>query len=187
MSRKPQWLATSKTHSPYTIQRETFDELNRFLYLSEIWSKIFDELLIDDIMQLSRTCRRLHGMAETYWNSHICLSRIIGPYVSSVVQIEEFREMMHMTGAIISGSSALQVFAWAHYDESDLDLYVEASRSQIVSSFLINLGYSKLETTIGMKDGLDPGDGYPGKTEIQQVESYRKEGWNRIIQLINTV
>ena len=117
-------------------------------------------------------------MAETYWNSHICLSRILGPYLSSVVQIEEFREMMHITGAIISGSSALQVFARVHYDESDLDLYVESSRSLMVSSCLINLGYSKLETTIGTKDGLDPRDGYPGKTEIQQVESYRKEGWN---------
>ena len=138
-------------------------------------------------MRLSRTCRHLHGMAETYWNSHICLSRILGPYLSSAVQIEEFREMMHITGAIISGTSALQVFAWVHYDESDLDLYVESSRSPMVSSCLINLGYSKLETTIGTKDRLDPGDGYPGKTEIQQVESYRKEGWNRIIQLINTV
>jgi hypothetical protein len=126
-------------------------------------------------------------MAETYWKSHICLSRILDPYISSAHQVEEFREMMHKTGAIISGSSVLQVFAWVHYDESDLDLYVEASRSQPVSSCLINLGYSRLETNIGMKEGLDPGDGYPGQTEIQHVETYGTDASNRIIQLINTL
>ena len=94
---------------------------------------------------------------------------------------------MHNTGAIISGSSALQIFARVHYDESDLDLYVEETKAYSVSLCLSGLGYSRLESNIATKDSLDPGDSYPGKTEIERVETFRHHESERIVQLINTV
>jgi hypothetical protein len=165
---------------------EAQEESTRLLY-QEIWSQVFDHLDVNDIMRLSRTSRRLHELSECYWDSNICLSRILRRYVSTDREVKEFRDMMHNTGAIISGSSALQIFARVHYDESDLDLYVEETKAYSVSLCLSGLGYSRLESNIATKDSLDPGDGYPGKTEIERVETFRRHESERIVQLINTV
>ena len=91
------------------------------------------------------------------------------------------------TGAIISGSSVLQVFVRVQYEESDLDLYVEESKAHLVSLCLKNLGYSRLVFGVGTKDSLDPGDGYPGKTETKRVDTFVHQESRRIVQLINTV
>ncbi|KAF8347121.1 hypothetical protein F5887DRAFT_882091, partial [Amanita rubescens] len=147
---------------------------------------VFDELGVTDIFRLSRTCHGLYELTEWYWKSMISLSRILKPYVSSDEEVEDFRRMMRTTGAIISGSSALQAFTREQYDDSDLDVYVEDTKRDIVHSILERMGYSRLESNIGTKDSLDPNDGYPGKTEILHVVTYVKSRSNRVVQVIYT-
>lgn len=148
---------------------------------------MFDELTVTEIFRLSRTCHRLHDFTESYWSSKISLTRILKPFVPSDDEVECFRGMMRTTGAIISGSSALQAFARVQYDESDLDLYVKETKEDDVNFFLNGLGYSKLESNIATKEGLDPEDGYPGKSEILQVASYTRASSHRVVQVIYTL
>lgn len=147
---------------------------------------MFDQLSVTDIFRLSRTCHRLHEFTESYWHSMISLSRILKPFISLDEDVDGFREMMHKTGAIISGSSALQAFARVHYDGSDLDLYVHETKEADVNSFLKFLGYRTSESNIATKEGLDPDDGYPGKTEIIRVATYIRYPSYRVIQVIYT-
>ncbi|KAF8324800.1 hypothetical protein F5887DRAFT_902136, partial [Amanita rubescens] len=88
---------------------------------------------------------------------------------------------------IISGSSVLQVFAREKYEESNLDLYVEETKSATVHDFLTRMGYRKLESSIiATKEALEPEDDYPGKTEIQRVMTYSSSTSDRQVQLIQT-
>ncbi|KAK7444300.1 hypothetical protein VKT23_015312 [Stygiomarasmius scandens] len=52
-----------------------------------------------------------------------------------------FRSVQALTGAVISGSTALQFFARAHWTASDLDVYVEHSSGYLMALFLISIGY----------------------------------------------
>ncbi|KAK7444812.1 hypothetical protein VKT23_015129 [Stygiomarasmius scandens] len=52
-----------------------------------------------------------------------------------------FRNIQALTGAVISGSTALQFFSRIRWEESDLDIYVEHSSGYIVALFLIAIGY----------------------------------------------
>ncbi|KAF8333315.1 hypothetical protein F5887DRAFT_922077 [Amanita rubescens] len=152
----------------------------------EILFRLFDALEVTEIFRLSKTCHHLHDLTESYWSSQISLSRILEPYIGNENEIELFRGMMRKTGAVISGSTALQAFARVQYDDSDLDLYVDRSRTGPVRTFLTILGYARLELSRGTNDSLEEGDGYPGKTEINSVDTYVKKGCDRIIQLIGT-
>jgi hypothetical protein len=114
------------------------------------------------------------------------LARVLDPYFNSNGDIEKLREMMKETGAIISGSTALQFFARDTYCDSDLDIYVEDTKSQIAQLFLTSLGYKILQNAIGTNDGLEPGDGYPGELEIEKVITLVKPGIAQFVQLVCT-
>ncbi|KAF8339457.1 hypothetical protein F5887DRAFT_889107, partial [Amanita rubescens] len=104
---------------------------------------VYDQLQVADIFRLSKTCRLLHDFTGSYWTSQICLSRILSPYTTSNTEVDLFRYMMLLTGAIISGSTAFQAFARIQYDDSDLDLYVHCTKAAIVQTFLATLAYDQ--------------------------------------------
>jgi hypothetical protein len=135
---------------------------------------------------VARTNEYFRNLTETYWNSRLNLAHVIGPYFDSHHDVQTIREMMKETGAIISGSTALQFFARETYGDSDLDIYVEDNNSNMSLSCLMNLGYNVLPNAIGTKDGLEPGDGYPGELEIEKVITLVKQGNARFVQLVCT-
>ena len=64
----------------------------------------------------------------------------VGRYFT-VQEILHFRELQATTGAIISGSTALQFFDRTVYADSDLDLYVQHDRSRDLALWLESIGY----------------------------------------------
>jgi hypothetical protein len=135
---------------------------------------------------MARTNQYFRDLTEMYWNSRLNLARVIEPYFDSHHDVQTVREMMKETGAIISGSTALQFFARETYGDSDLDIYVEDTKWKSALSCLTNLGYKVLPNAIGTNDGVEPGDGYPGELEIEKVITLVKGGIARFIQLICT-
>ena len=100
-----------------------------------------------------------------------------------------FRQMLQATGAIISGSTALQFLDRARYDDSDLDIFVNHLKCDIVSKWLLNQGMKRVKNiSQPTPDGIDDVDGYNGSGETHHVEEYEVtySELPRRIQLIAT-
>ena len=65
----------------------------------------------------------------------------VGRYFT-VQEIFHFRELQATTGAIISGSTALQFFDRTVYADSDLDIYVQHDRARDLALWLDSIGYT---------------------------------------------
>jgi len=75
---------------------------------------------------------------------------ILGQYFTSD-EIINFRKLQATTGAIISGSTAVQFFDRDVYTNSDLDVYVEHQTARSLARWLEQIGYvfvSRQETEV---------------------------------------
>lgn len=75
----------------------------------------------------------------TYW-----LDLFLLPFFT-VAQYLQFQRLQGETGALISGSVALQFFDRTHYGTSDLDIYVNHHYILVVHEFLLSAGYTYQE------------------------------------------
>ncbi|KAI0755934.1 hypothetical protein BC629DRAFT_1271974, partial [Irpex lacteus] len=91
-----------------------------------------------DICQLAKTCRLMHGAIPRRLSSAFNLD---GRLLSFFDDPSAFRVLQSRTGAIISGSFALQFFARTAFSKADLDIYVAASARSDVGSWLLSQGY----------------------------------------------
>lgn len=91
-----------------------------------------------DICQLAKTCRLMHGAIPRRLSSAFNLD---GQLLSFFDDPSAFRVLQSRTGAIISGSFALQFFARTAFSQADLDIYVAASARSDVGSWLLSQGY----------------------------------------------
>ncbi len=69
-----------------------------------------------------------------------CVDRLLSRYFTPS-EILCFRELQFVTGALISGSTAVQFFDRDTYPNSDLDVYVEHRYVRILTDWLVNIGY----------------------------------------------
>jgi len=54
---------------------------------------------------------------------------------------ENFRNILHCSSALLSGSAALQFFARERYPSSDMDLYVRRAGSEMLARWVVREGY----------------------------------------------
>lgn len=69
------------------------------------------------------------------------VDKLLSPYFTST-EVIRFRKLQCDTGALISGSTALQFFDRVTYSESDLDVYVEHRFSRTLAEWLLEIGYT---------------------------------------------
>lgn len=82
----------------------------------------------------------LYLAISSYRRRAFSLVKLMSPYFSES-QLKDFRELQARTGAVISGSMALQFFGRIRYDKSDLDIYVEHGQCLQIAKFLEDIGY----------------------------------------------
>ena len=90
-------------------------------------------LAIDDIISLTRTCKRLSSLYQEQLPSQWNVDRHLQRFLDNPVA---FRFMMAECDALVSGSLALQFFKRTTWLESDLDVYVNFSRSNEFRQYL---------------------------------------------------
>ena len=69
-----------------------------------------------------------------------CVDRLLSRYFTPA-EILCFRELQCVTGALISGSTAVQFFDRETYPDSDLDVYVEHRYVRTLTDWLVKIGY----------------------------------------------
>lgn len=76
-------------------------------------------------------------------------NRILAPFLTGQEQ-ENFHQQQADSGALISGSAALQFFNGERYHDSDLDVYVSISAAFPILSSLLFVGYGlSVPSTLG--------------------------------------
>lgn len=108
-----------------------------FLLQREDYYPVFDRICsylgIEDIISLTRTCKRLSSLYQvllsTQWNVDRALRRFVdNPH--------QFRSKLGEYNAIVSGSFALQFFDRVVWPESDLDIFILDSRQEGFMAYL---------------------------------------------------
>ena len=150
-------------------------------------------------MRYARVCRTTKNAVSSYIRRTFKLEGILGPYFSET-QILELRRLQFESGALISGSTALQFFDRSFYPDSDLDIYVQFDNKREIALWLDSIGYKMQPTRRGnptvvtlpqvldmgfpwnASDNLDDSTyDYPGPFVVLD---FLKAGFERKIQLL---
>lgn len=101
-----------------------------------MWKDIFDLLGTRDLLILRRTCKWIQSLVQQYWEQTFNISRLLRPFLM-LEDIDSFRQLLHKTGGIIGGSSALQFLDRRAFNTlSDLDIYVQYEKTPQVKEWL---------------------------------------------------
>ncbi|KAJ3510693.1 hypothetical protein NLJ89_g4533 [Agrocybe chaxingu] len=101
---------------------------------------IFDNIGPGDLIRYSRTCREAREAVAAYSRRAFHLEGVLSCYFTPT-QILKFRELQFETGALISGSTALQLLDRTKYETSDLDVYVAQRGCKPIAFWLQSIGY----------------------------------------------
>ena len=159
----------------------------------DLWFTIMDQLPIRDVLKISRTCRFMHDIVESYKPVAFSLASVLKAFIEHE-DLTSLQEMMIQTRAIISGSTALQFFARTRYDNSDLDIYIPKGSLKKGADWLLAHGYES-EKRIPAPE--DPEDLFPNACaetperydcldEIVGVYSFKKGNPSKVVQLVAT-
>ncbi|TDL16736.1 hypothetical protein BD410DRAFT_730928 [Rickenella mellea] len=104
-----------------------------------ITDRLFDHCSPATILRVKRTCKLAETAVKLYMSTAYDVDRHLRRFVRDPVGL---RNLMRRTGAIISGSFALQVMDRTVYPEGDLDLYVfQRDYIEIGNWFLRHSGF----------------------------------------------
>ncbi|KAH8823687.1 hypothetical protein DL96DRAFT_1501694 [Flagelloscypha sp. PMI_526] len=106
----------------------------------DIFSHIFPHLTGLDLCRMRRVNKALLALTNDYFRRAFTIERILSPFFNEG-DIKSFRELQAVTGAIVSGSAAVQFFGRVHYPESDLDVYSEFAGIPLFATLLEQAGY----------------------------------------------
>ncbi|KAF9265255.1 hypothetical protein L218DRAFT_861115, partial [Marasmius fiardii PR-910] len=112
---------------------------------------IFSCLDPHDIIYYSQTCREAYRQVQSYWRRAMRIEDLLSSYFTRS-ETCQFRVIQSLTGALISGSTALQLLNRERYPDSDLDIYVEHRYGSFIGSFLEVIGYKFKPTQEQPKD-----------------------------------
>lgn len=148
----------------------------------DVWLAVFEFLPVRELLMVSRTCRAMRLLVKAYWPLAFNLARVLQPFLIPA-DVPSFRGMMKASGAIISGSVALQFLDRSSYPSSDLDIYVSHAHVNVVEPWLLEHGLTKVPR-------VDEPDATPQAYDrplvIHSVEDFRAADSGRIVQLICT-
>lgn len=109
---------------------------------TEAQTDVLDRLLTllapADICRLAKACRLLHEAVPRRLSFIFNLDQLL---LSFFDDPDAFRVLQSRTGAIISGSFALQFFTRTFFPQADMDLYVTAGARSEVGYWLLSHGY----------------------------------------------
>ncbi|KAF8685277.1 hypothetical protein AX14_004060 [Amanita brunnescens Koide BX004] len=133
----------------------------------------------------------MQDYVRAYCRCAFNLPGLLRPFIP-VNDIDTFREILHETGAIISGSVALQYFDRKTFHPTDLDIYVNGNEQPRVVAWLLQCGL--VESRRGEEDGsqsdtddIDVVEGYrSGSSDVMRVENFKMEGTSKTVQVIST-
>ncbi len=101
---------------------------------------VLDTLSPLELLRYSQTCKAAKSNVQVYMEHAFSVDRLLGRYFTPP-EILRFRELQCLTGALISGSTAVQFFDRATYPDSDLDVYVEHKLVRPLAEWLVEIGY----------------------------------------------
>ncbi len=125
---------------------------------------------------------------------------ILSPYFNHLGHYG-LMEAQHLTGALISGSTAISFFNDTNYAHSDLDIYIQSDRRHTLFTFLSKQGYhfipsmdvpltldtplDEIECTDCLKVAYDFLE-YDGET-INAVYSFQRDRNAKTVQVVATI
>ncbi|KAL1750360.1 hypothetical protein FB107DRAFT_279706 [Schizophyllum commune] len=95
---------------------------------------------LTDLINYSRVCKDTNRAVSAYARTAYQLHRCLLPFMDRT-DADRLRLLMRSTGAIISGSVALQFFTRETMYPCDLDLYTDRFRAPDIFAFVLGLGY----------------------------------------------
>jgi hypothetical protein len=121
-----------------------------------------------------------------YWSAILNPIRVLRPFFANHAQMIDFLKSLNETGAIVSGSTALQLFARTSYEDTDLDVYVERIAYEQTLTLIELRGFRKISQDDQKLDDVI-GDSYPFVEEIERVQGLTDPSTPKaVIQLIAT-
>jgi len=90
------------------------------------------------ILRLQKVNQLLRAISQTYSTTAWDFERFANEWFRNG---ENFRNILHRTSAVLSGSAALQFFARERYPSSDMDIYVRKAGSETLARWVIHEGY----------------------------------------------
>ena len=127
----------------------TMNTMDSTTACSSVFLKIVDRVLIYDvlfsycspatILRISRTCRLARLAVLDYSYRAFDIDRLLSRFFRNVTA---FRCLQARTGAVVSGSLALQFFDRSYYPDSDCDLYVPYKEAEKIGKWILSAGGS---------------------------------------------
>ncbi len=114
------------------LQRSIF---NAVLRDPVLYDDIFFYCTPGSIFRIGRTCRNGRYASQEYVKRKLNINRHLQRFFPDPLA---FRSVQASTGAVISGSNALQFLNRTIYPDSDLDLYVTAEQSFPLCEFIMS-------------------------------------------------
>lgn len=147
----------------------------------DIWITIFGMLPIRELWRLAQTCSMMKELVETYKRSAFNFPGLLQPFIHSE-HVDSFREMLHVTGGVISGSIVLQYLERVRFESSDLDIYVFRDKQADAVKWLQSHGLTRMTSN---RD-VDVSEEYDVLEDVESVESFVVPDSLKIVQIIST-
>ncbi|KAJ3967447.1 hypothetical protein EV361DRAFT_807255 [Lentinula raphanica] len=96
----------------------------------------------NDLDSLSLTCSTGNVVVGIFRTSAMKIEKVLLRFFKNKDEIGTFQDIQAKTGAIISGSVALQFFTRIDYDGSDLDTYSLLQHCIEIGKWLLTIGYN---------------------------------------------
>jgi hypothetical protein len=112
---------TTSSSSSSTSRAPPKPQLLDLFDITPVADGLCSVLSIAEIINLTRTCKRLSTLDKNLILSQWNVNRLLGRFVDKP---REFRSQMAECDAVVSGSQALQFFERVHWKEADLDVFI---------------------------------------------------------------
>ncbi|KDR81138.1 hypothetical protein GALMADRAFT_136184 [Galerina marginata CBS 339.88] len=101
--------------------------------------RLFSFFDSDTIVLVGKVCVRLRAVYRWVCNQVWNPNRIYENWFAK--SSKQFRYQLHHTGAVVSGSVALQFFDRVHYPDSDMDVFVRVAGAEQICHWIHRQGY----------------------------------------------
>ena len=123
------------------MQREGKDLLSKLVSVDQLYDSLLESSSPANIFRLARVSRAHQASVQSFIPRAFNINRHLERYFPDALA---FRSLQARTGALVSGSSALQFFNRQIYADSDLDIYVSLKRSREVCEWVMEQGFRYL-------------------------------------------
>lgn len=128
---------------PNLTRRRLLGPLSLFeRFLINLSTSLLDVIILywspDDIGRMRGTNTSLKTLLDDYAERHWNVDEMFGTWFSDPLY---FRALLAYTGAIVSGSQALQFMGREYYSQSDMDIFCKHDTQLFIGRFLNEMGY----------------------------------------------